>query len=256
MAKFLVPFLLAASTAFAAAAGGVAGLNAEIVKVLTPFQNQTTEARLTFNQIETNAERALALSLSGLYRKVGPNNSFALEVQNLSYEYGDGTAPTTSAQASVKADFTKFVPQEQLNEVLDGIEQLITQMSSQYTSQYGDAITVKAEVTDRVKDSAGNYMGVKGNIRFSFDFSKLPQGMTAADVLLMSGSAEIAADVHNGLTLNARVVSNPSYKGFQSDGAGLKEILDQLLNHDPDTMNQLKHLFEQLDQVGGQIVGQ
>jgi len=254
MKKFLLIPLFAASTAWAAATGGVADLNAEILKILAPFQNETTVAQMTFAKAETNAERALSLAVSALYKKVGSQNTLALDIQNISYEYGDGSAPTTNINGAVGLDLTKILPQEDLNQIIPNVEEMINQLKSDLAGQYGEALAIETKIFDRTQDEAGNYTGVKGKIVFAFDFSKLPEGQKKEDIVVKSGSADIAVNVKSGVSINATIVSNTEYKGFQDDNEGLKELLDKFLNQDRDTMNQVLELFQKLDQLAGQVV--
>lgn len=254
MKKFFLIPLFAASTALAAATGSVAELNAEILKVLAPFQNEATVAEMNFSKAETNAERALAVAVSALYKKVGTQNTLALDIRNIAYEYGNGTNPTTTIDASVGLDLTKVLSQADLNEIIPNVEETIKQLSGELTSRYGEAITLETKITDRTQDEAGNYTGVKGSIVFSIDFAKLPEGKAKEDIVVKSGSAAIAVNVKTGVSIAATIVSNPEYKGFKSDNEGLKELLDKFLSRDEAVMGQIDWLFRQLENIANQVV--
>lgn len=254
MKKFLLIPLFVATTAFAAISGGVSELNAEILKILAPFQNEATVAELKFSKAETNAERALSLAVSALYKKVGTQNTLNVNIANIAYEYGNGTNPTTTVDASVGLDLTKVLSQETLNEIIPNVEEMIKQASSELIGQYGEAITLETKITDRTQDEAGNYTGLKGSIVFAIDFSKLPEGKSKEEIVVKSGSASIAVNVKTGVAITAEVVSNADYKGFQRDNEGLKEYLDKLLGQDQETMRQVLELFQKLEQLAGQVV--
>lgn len=254
MKKFLLIPLFVASTAFAAVTGGVAELNSEIQKILAPFQSESTVAEVVFSKADTDAEKALSLAVSALYRKVGPQNTLAVNIQNIAYEYGDGSNPTTDINASVGIDLTKVLSQETLNEIIPNVEQMINQFSSELVGQYGEALTIETKISDRTQDEAGNYTGVKGSIRFSFDFTKLPEGQDKENIVVKNGSAEIAVNVKTGISLTAQLVSNTDYKGFKDNNEGLKELLDKFLSRDQTTMNQLLDAFQKLEDTANQVV--
>jgi hypothetical protein len=254
MKKLLLIPLFIASTAIAAVAGNVADLNAEILKILAPFQNENTVAEMKFSKAETNAERALSLAVSALYKKVGSQNTLTVDLKNIAYEYGNGTNPTTNVNAFLGLDLTKVLSQEDINQIVPNVEEMINQFKGDLVGQYGEALNIEVKITDRTQDEAGNYTGVKGSIVFAFDFSKLPEGQSKENIVVKSGFANLAVNVKTGLSIEAQVVSNTDYKGFQKDNEGLKELLDKFLSQDQDTLKQLEEAFGQLDRGADQIV--
>lgn len=254
MKKFLLIPLFAASTAIAAVAGNVAELNAEILKVLAPFQSENTVAEMKFSKAETNAERALSLAVSALYKKVGTQNTLTIDLKNIAYEYGNGTNPTTNVNAFLGLDLTKVLSQEDINQIIPNVEDMINQFKGDLVGQYGDALTIEVKISDRTQDEAGNYTGVKGQIDFAFDFAKLPEGQKKEDIVVKSGSASLAVNVKTGFSINATVVSNTEYKGFQGDNEGLKELLDKFLARDQSTMDQLQEAFRKMESLADQVV--
>jgi hypothetical protein len=254
MKKLLLIPLFVASTAIAAVAGNVADLNAEILKILAPFQNENTVAEVKFSKAETNAERALSLAVSALYKKVGTQNTLTVDLNNIAYEYGNGANPTTTVNAFLGLDLTKVLSQEDINQIVPNVEEMINQFKGDLVGQYGDALSIEVKITDRTQDEAGNYTGVKGSLVFAFDFSKLPEGQSKENIVVKSGFANLAVNVKTGLSIEAQVVSNTDYKGFKSDNEGLKELLDKFLSQDESTMAELVAAFRQLESFADQIV--
>jgi hypothetical protein len=253
---FAAPILFASALVFAGVVTPVMELNAEIAKILAPFQNEKTEANLVFDTVETDAIRALNVKLAAKYKKVGSANQFDLEISNLSYQYGDGTTPTTNLAGSLKLDLTKFVSQDDLNGLIPGIEELLLDAAKNFTQEYGEAVNVVVNISEKNQDGAGNYTGIAGTLAFNVDLSKLPEGKLAEDVPVLSGNLALRLQVTEGATFSGSVISNPGYKGFQQDNDGLKEILDRLLAKDAGTLDQFRSLFEQIEELAKQVVGE
>lgn len=238
----------------AVAGNSVAELNQEIQQLLAPFNNAVTKTSLAFNTISTNEERALAVGLSAFYEKLGSQNTVSLKIDNLSYAYGDGSAPTTQAKASLGLDLTKLLPQEELNRMVPDLERIIVESTKGLTQEYGEAVTVEAVVTGKQQDAAGNYVGLQGSLTFSIDLAKLPEGKTADSVMFRSGRVALDVGTTKGVAFDLTLVSNPGYTGFQRDQKGLKEYLDMLLARDPELLKQFSQFAAQLDGFAGGIV--
>lgn len=242
--------LAVASAAFAS----VLDLNTEIARLLQPFQNEKTVAALSFQDIRTDEVRTLALALNGLYRKVGSQNRLEIRLDDVSYNYGDGTAPVTKINAGIGIDLSKIMPQKQINELIPGVEEMVQGLAKEATREYGDAVTVVAQVLEKTQDDAGNYLSIRAKIGAVIDLSKLPEAKPSEDVLFTSAEAELVVSVKDGLSVNAVIVSNPAYKGFRRDQKGLKESLEQLLARDPKQMAEIEKIFKSIDGFAARIV--
>lgn len=257
MKRFLLP-TLAMLTAVSALAvsppNSVTQLNQEIKKILSPFQNEKTVANLFFSDIQTNQERALAVKLNGLYKKTGEANKLVVNVDNVSYAYGDGKNPTTNIKGSIGIDLTKIIPQKDLNEMIPSIEDFIKETSKSFTEKYGEAATVDAKVLKKKKNTAGDYTFISLKVSLKLDFAKLPADVKLEDVEIKSAVITAAIDFKKGVTLEAQAISNPDYKGFRSDQKGLKETLDALLSRDAEQLKDIEDLFKSLDEMAGGIV--
>ena len=245
---------LAVATAAFASTGTVAELNTEIARLLQPFQNEKTVANLIFRDIRTDEVRTLALALNGIYRKAGSQNNLEIRLDDVSYDYGNGAAPITKLHAGIGIDLTKVMPQEQINDLIPSVEQMVQSLAKDATREYGDAVTVTAEVTDKKQDDAGNYVSIKAKLGAVIDLAKLPEGKPSEDVLFTSASAELAISVKDGIDVKLVIVSNPAYKGFRRDQKGLKETLEQLLARDPKQLAEIQHLFKNIDGFAAKFV--
>ncbi len=253
---FAIPLFLVAGLATAAVSTPVIELNNEIAKILAPFQNEKTVANVIFQNIETNDVRALSVVLGSQYKKIGSLNQFDLRISNLSYQYGDGTQPTTNLEGYLAVDLTKFVSQDDLNGIIPGVEEILVDTAKNFTQEYGDAVQVVVNISEKNQDEAGNYVGIKGTIQFTVDLSKLPEGKLPQDVPVLSGNASIQMKVKEGVSVAGTVVSNPAYYRFQNNNEGLKEILDKFLAKDAATLDVVRDLFLQIEEFAKQIVGE
>lgn len=231
-------------------------LNAAVDQLLAPLRNETTEARVNFKDIQTNEERALSLAVSGLFKKTGPFNTVELRIDNLDYNYGDGTQPLTHIKGFLGIDVTKLFPQEQLNRMIPELENLVQSLAGSIAGEYGQAATVKFEVLGRGQDPAGNFTSVRARLEAKIDPALLPQSIKSEDVIFTSIAAELSADLKVGLDMDIKVISNPQYKGFSKDNDGLKEGLEKLLSKDPKVLSDIQKLFADLDRGANQIVNE
>lgn len=237
-----------------AADNPVAKLNEQIVTILAPYQNQATVAQFKFNAIETNSERAVQVALDTFYKKVGSVNQFQFKIDNLSYSYNDGQSPTTIIKGSVDADFTRFLKQDEMNQIITNAAEMIEGMAKEYGKEYGDAASVKGVVTSTAKDSQGNYTGLTALISAKIDLSKLPEEVDVTDVIATDAVVSVAIDLKKGAKIDAYIVSNPKYRGFDEDQLGLKEVLDKLLASDEESLEMIDSYISRLDQLATYIV--
>lgn len=207
-------------------------LNARILEILTPYNNQTTTAQLVFSDIETNSERALKLALSGVLRKVGSVHTVALTVNHLSYDYGTGAAPTTQFNGGLEVDLTKFLPQSELNDLIPETEKWIEHYAKNLLAEYGESATIKTQITDKQQNANGDYVAISGHINFEIDLNKLPSNKKLQNVEFLSAQVSFHLNLNQGISLDLTVISNPRSQYFQHDQDGLKEYLEKLLSND------------------------
>jgi len=251
---FSLGFGLTLATAALASTSAVQALNAEISRILAPFQNEKTVAKLEFQDIRTNETHTLALALNGLYRKFGSQNRLEIRLDNVSYNYGNGTAPTTNVVGGIGIDLTKLMPQEDINLIVPEVESMLQNVAQSYARDYGDAVNISAKVLDKQQDAAGNYVSIKVSLSAKIDLLKLPESMPVQEVLFTGAEATLNVNVTEGIELALTLVSNPFYKGFQRNGKGLKDSLDELLARDPEQIRQIQSLFKSLDGIADEFV--
>ena len=229
-------------------------LNSQVQEVLAPFQNQTTMAQLAFDTVEINTERTEKVAIHALYRKVGPQNTFELKVDNLSYDYGDGSSPITILKGSIGLDVTKMIPQEDLNHFIPMAAQFVEGIAKDYSREYKDAVSVKGVVTSTPKDNDGNFTGLTALFSMKIDLSKLPEDKKSEEVMATDIVLALNLNLHEGLSIDAFMVSNPNYLRFNEDQDGLKETLNKLLANDEEVNTSLRGLVVSLDDMASKIV--
>lgn len=229
-------------------------LNTEIETILVPIQNELTVAKLKFDTVEIDKDRASKVALNGLYHKMGSKNFFELKVDNLSYDYGDGTSPTTVIKGSIGLDLTTFLTREESNVFIPGFIELVGDIVNNYTIEYGDAVFVKGVITSTTKDDEGNYSGVTALIATKIDLDKLPENLSRDSVMAIEAVFSVTLNLKTGIGLDAFVVSNPEYSGFQENQMGLKEMLELLLERDEDAKSFIISTFMVLDTIASEVV--
>jgi hypothetical protein len=259
MKKILVVLGLGISFALSAIAApqlknAVSELNAEIERLLTPFQDENTKAFLNFRAIETDAVRATEVKLDALFRKIGTQNIAEVKIEDISYSYGNGETPTTNINGSLGIDITKILPQETLNEIIPGVEEMVLELAKDFAKEYGDAATIDVKVTDKTTDENGNFVTIKATMSGNIDLTKLPAEVKVEDVLFTSAGIELDVNLVKGISFKLNAISNPAYKGFQEDQEGLKEMLEKLLARDAKQMQEIESLFKNLNETASQIV--
>lgn len=253
-------FVLSLGLGLALATGSVSAdsvldqLNTRIAEVLSPYQNQTTAAQLTFNAVETNEIRAVKVALNGLYRKAGSQNTLELKIDNVSYEYAENKDPITIIKGALGIDFTKILPQEQINLFIAMSSELLEEFAQSYTEEYGDAASVRSVITSTNKDTDGNYTGLSALVSAKFDLSKLPEETNKEAIRFTDIVMSLTINIKTGVMIDAYMVSNPDYFGFNENEIGLKEILDGLLSGDAEALGEIESFVQGLDNAAASIV--
>lgn len=237
---------LTLATSVYAADSNVDTLNKMFVDSLAPFQSETTVAKMVFNSLNINDERVLTVGVTGLYSKTGTKNKVELKVDNLDYEYGDGSAPKTSLKAAFNTDITKIISQRELDEIIPNIAEIIENFAKDSAEEFGDAITVKSVVTSTTKDSDGKYIALTGFVSFKFDINKLPPDVLE-NLPVIETVVSLGVNLKAGVNIDGYMISNPAYSAFKRDQLGLKEHLERLLTGDTETLNTLLAFLVQLD---------
>lgn len=229
-------------------------LNSQVAELLSPFQNQTTIAQLVFDKLELSAERTNNLALHALYRQVGQQNIFELKLDNLSYNY-ENELPKTTFKGSLSTDLTQIISQDQINDLVPGAAELIEQIVSDFVREYEDAVSVKGDVTSITQDAEGNYIGLTALFSMKIDLNKLPEYKSIEEVMITDAMVSMSLNVKTGFSLDAVLISNPKYLGFNQDERGLKEMLEQLLAGNEEALGAIEDLAMRIDELANDVLG-
>lgn len=252
--SFLLLPLVLASVAAVASIDPVAELNEAITQVLKPLQNERTNATVQFGAMEILPQGVKKLVFDSALKKIGINSGRLANIR-LSGNYAnafDGTDPQTNVKLSANFDLLSLIPQKDINELGNSIEELVKGLLESQ-GEYGDAITMVANVTEKVVDGDGNLQKIALLIDIKLDLSKLPADKPIDGEMLKE--LHIEGDISlNGISLALGFASNPAYKGFAEGQMGLKEWLEKLLARDSDTMKQVYEYAQTLSELSEYLV--
>jgi hypothetical protein len=233
---------------------GLKQLNAQVLSMLTPLQNATTQANLVFKKVRTDSAHALDLSVHGDYKKTGPANTLELKLSHFHYHFGDGSSPWTRFNAFIGVDLTKLLPQDQINQLIPQLQETLQGLVKEFAQDYGDAATITVQTSNEKKDAQGNYVSLEAKIGVTIDLDKLPATTPKDSVMFTGAKIHLSVDLTKGADIRGVVYSNPAYSDFAQDQQGLKEYLNLLLKQDPQTLQDIGGLYQELDDLAGGIV--
>lgn len=231
--------------------GSIDKLNNQATTVLADYQNATTATELKFNEFELGTEHAQKIAISGFFNKIGSHNEFHLTLDNLSYDYGDGLAPTLKIKGSLGFDLSKNFSQELLNYWAPSTDKILENYARTFIGETG---VIKSVITSMSKDSAENVTQVTTLLRARIDLDNLPDHTTSKEVISTEVVLSLSVDVKKGLELNAYVAINPEFRLFENDQRGLKEYLELLLENDDLAIFQINYIAKEINDFALLIV--
>jgi len=249
---YLLPFLLSTliGTSFAANNPALDNINANVQDVLAPFQNNTTIAKLQFDNIKMNKDRALKVSFNSHAQKIGPNNIVDLKIKNLEYNYNNGINPRILFSGSFGFDFTKVETTLEIHEQIKNSVKEILDITKQLpaNSPYGDALTINNTISAIEKDDNGNNIGFTAIISAKIDFNKLPKDISKEDVEFKNMTFALSVNAKSSSEVHGYININPEHYYFQNSQQELKEILESLIDNDQQLMMALSLVATKLDE--------
>jgi len=225
-------------------------LNAAIVEILQPIQNDRTNGFFKFTKLELGDTGVKELAFSSELKKIGKEykDSVANIAINAEYLTVGVPIPTTNFDVNLYLKLLNIIPQEEVNEIGDSIEEMIVDFVKKMTKEYGDAATVVAKVVDKQTDDQKNLTKLSVLIDLKLDFEKLPANKPVEDEFLQGIHAEATISLY-GLSGKLTFLSNPKYKGFAQGQRGLREWLAALLNGSEDEIAAIKEYVMMFDQL-------
>lgn len=249
-----LPFAIFAGVSVAVAATvSIQDVNLKVSQLTAPFNTVETVMDFAFTSLNIDAEKTLDFGFTGLVSKIGAMNAAKLEFKKAQYTFGDGTKPTVDLDVRVDFDIVKALGQEAVNEFAKELDKMVVEAATEFGKDYGTAAQVTAKIEDKVVDAQGNVESMKMKLSAVMDFAQLPATKPVKDVEFQSVDVIVVAE-KTGLSLTVNFVANPLYKGFEKEGAGLKEYIELLLNDDKQTYDDLQRYLGMLDGITSWLV--
>ena len=246
-------FTIAAVSALSLAAISVPQVNEKVTTLLKPFNNQTTLSKIEFKHLNINAERALDFQATLNFKKTGEQNTFALNMENIEYHYGDGQNPKLNFSGALDLDLIRALGQPFINAMAENIADITVDLSKEFMAKYGKAVKIDAAVDELKKDQQNNVESIKMHFTARIDSSQLPNDLKPEDVEFKNLSFAVLASRKN-MGINGYIVMNPLYKSFRRDQVGLKEFIEKLLSEDAQVYRSLQDFIAMIDDVATEIV--
>jgi hypothetical protein len=245
---------LTAGVAIAGAALTVTDVNNRVKELLAPFLNEHTAIEVKFTHLDVDAVRVQKAGMTARFAKSGQVNSLELAVPALRYTYkGDNGLPSFVGGANLDMDLLKSLPHSMLNELADAAQEIVEGTLKGMAAEYGAAAVVDAKVDELTRDKNQNVTSVRMHADIRIDLSKLPENVSLENVPLVNARLDFEAHL-NGIMLAAEIELNPTYRGFQQDQQGLKELVEKLLSNDKSTYEQLEMAIGWVDSLAGDLV--
>jgi hypothetical protein len=254
--KYFLPVMVAVGLTATAApqlSAGVEALNTAIQKLLFKYNTEKSLAKVEFVKIETNDVRATDVNMNAHYKKVGSENTLEISLNKLSYHF-DAVNPLTKLNAKIGLDLTKYATPEQLDFYVEIAQDLLQAIVTESLKEYGTAARVKLDILEKTKDEAGHYATLKARAELKVIMSELPEKTPISEVFVKEVRLQVNINVKTGTSVNLILVSNPAYKGFNTDEMGLKEYLDALKKADPKLVSEFESIIADLDKMATSIV--
>ena len=254
MKALVLPLAFVSGTSLAASAlFSVQDVNSKIEKLVQPFNNQTTKLELAFTKLNIDAVKTLDFGFTGLVSKVGSENEAKVEFKKAEYAYGDGSKPVVNLDVALTLDLVKAFGQDTINSIAGDLDEMVLDMSKDYTKEYGAALTLNATTAEKILDAQGNVESMKVVLDATMDMAQLPSTKPVEEVEFQTLHVEVLA-AKTGFSIQATVVINPLYKGFARDQDGMKEYVEKLLADDQQTWDDLSRYLAILDSVAAWLV--
>lgn len=232
----------------------VAELNAVATEILTPFQTPKSKATLQFVSLAVDDANVRNVKVKAFYERTGKGQTMQVNLNELTHDFAGGR-PVTKAKGHAKFDLTMLFQPEQADSLVDGAEEMVKDMASNFTAPYGEAVTLEARMLEKLKGADGHYTSFKASVTATIDLTKLPADKKAEDMPFLTAVINVSVVLATGIDVTAEVQHNPGYKGFRAgDATNLKVGLEKLLNRDGATKEQILTILKKIDAMAATVV--
>lgn len=227
-------------------------VNAKVAAITAPFTTPTSAMTVRFTALKTDAVRTLDFGLMFSVWKKGSINELLFNLTKFDYHY-DVNNPSLDIDAKMNLDLVTALGQSAINEIAVDLDKNLLEYAASYIQEYGPAVTVSSAVDQIIKDSNGDVESIALHFDVDMDLSQLPANITADQVAIKSMRLKLALS-RTSASASAQVIMNPQYYTFSEDQMGLKELIDALLNDDPDMFNMMSDFAKTLDEIATSLV--
>ncbi len=252
------------ATVAVAANSKLGELNSAIKQLLAPLNHKNSLAQIVVKKAEVNKDRAVAFRTGLLVKKVGNITAGALKgTFDYSFPVNNSAEPKVKLALALESrhdGMRKILlnvgfTDASINQMFEDTEKSVRETAGELLKQYGDAAKVKVVVNHVQKDKDGKYKSMSASLSVQVDLSKLPAATPVDSVLLTEATVNVDLDLSSGIKLTMAGNINKKYSGFQSDQAGLKEVIEAMLNRDEKTLGGLSMMAQLADAILEQAVG-
>ena len=252
------PTCLSSASVITLTQDDVKAINEEISKLLTPYNDNLTQAELTFSRISTNEKRAVDVQVGSRFSKTGAAGSLRANINNLEYTYPDqqGCAqlpPRLQLDFDAAFNLLNFMTQEEINKMGSSLEKEFLNLIMDFVRDYGDAAQIDAKITKKNLDDKGNLTALGAYIDISIDKTRLPKDFDMNRMYFIHIKLEPEITLQS-LKLKADVVINPETNAFKYDEKGLKEYLEKIKARDPETLHEIAAYIRFVDDLAKDVI--
>lgn len=230
-------------------------VNRQLTELYREFNNNLTGLSFLFERLSVIDGLLTDGKLAGTYTKTGTVNELRLQLNSLSFNQDDALRPTVDLDTRFDIDMVKAAGQDSLNEFGPTSREFVEEFLADFLEEYGDAATVTGEVTKEIYDSNNNLVEVAFEVAVDVDMTKLPDGVTANDVFIISGRGEFSATRQGG-QLSFQLTLNGSSDEYTEYGSFVGRVLQDLAVGRSETVDGYLEFLRDLDFLIESIVNE
>jgi hypothetical protein len=254
-AKFLIFLGLFLGFTAGAANSELERLNAAIQVLLRPYHSNVSHADFKFTELSLGKNPSVLAKAYGMYLRSGKIDNLALNIKNISINSTDVSKPVAEFDATVGVNLTKFVPERaDLNSLIEDAEETVKSIIAEFLTEYGPAAIITARVTEKIKDSQGNYVSFKGSIDVTMDLSKLPSNVRPEQVPFLKITGTIGVDIFKGAEIKLRALFNPANRWVKDDQGSIRAYAQRIMDQEKVAMETISGYLKSIDEAVGNFL--
>lgn len=225
-----------------------------LAEVLQPFQDDNTRAEIAVPSLTTNAAGVLdSVRMTGFFEKHGPENSLGLRINELTYDERQAV-PTSRVDIVLQSNsLVKVLGQELVNDIGQSVREALTSSFEDWVpAELKPATTITVKV-DRMEFAGDNFVAAKGEITYTIDPTKVPEGASLLYETVLNAKIRFDADTTK-IAVQMDIGWNRDSEYFQAGSSLVKEAAQALAAGEPDTFATVKDLVGFVNEISGELV--